>query len=524
MSQEKKFALIIGAGPAGLTAAFELLQKTDIHPIIFEASGDIGGLSKTITYHGNKIDIGGHRFFSKSDRVLNWWNAILPLQRVKSGEQNDVQMVYQQKKKKIHPSSTGPDPVTDEKVMLIRKRVSHIFYNQRFFDYPLSINWNALRNFGILPMFRMGFSYVKARILPIRSEKTLEDFYINRFGQELYRTFFKDYTEKVWGVPCKHISAEWGAQRVKGLSISSVIKNGLSKLFFKDTSLFQTNTQTSLIEQFLYPKYGPGQLWEEVARRIKIGGGNILMHQEVIGMKRVGDRITEIQVKDKITQEVLVYQGDYVFSSMPVKQLVEGLGKGVPEAVKEVARGLVYRDFITVGVLLKRLRLKQKETITDNWMYIQDKKLRVGRIQFFNNWSPYLVKDPETIWLGLEYFCSEGDELWSMTDEALKQLAVQELSAMGMTLPQDVLDSTVIRVKKTYPCYFGSYQHFSLIREYVDKIENLFLIGRNGMHRYNNQDHSMLTAMTAVENIIGQVKTKNNIWSINLDDEYHEEK
>lgn len=520
MNQPKKIALIIGAGPAGLTAALELLRHTDIHPMVFEASGDIGGLAKTVTYHENKIDIGGHRFFSKSDRVLAWWNEILPLQAIRE----ETEVTYHHQKKKLKVDTHGPDPEKDDTVMLLRKRVSRIFFKHHFFDYPLSLSWKTIRNFGIWPTYQILGSYMYARVKPVEPEVTLEDFYVNRFGKQLYRTFFKDYTEKVWGVPCHMIPAEWGKQRVKGLSISKAIQNGLRKFFFRDKSLSQEKTHTSLIEQFLYPKYGPGQMWEEVARQVTAAGGEVLLHQEVVGMRREENRIVEIQVRNTQNQELHTYQGEYVFSSMPVKELIAGLNQDAPQQVQDVAQGLVYRDFITVGLLLKKLNIEKNKTIPDNWLYIQDKDVLVGRIQIFNNWSPYIVKDPSKVWIGLEYFCTEGDGVWNSSDQAMKDLAQQELIKLGMILTEDVLDSTVVRVKKSYPCYFGTYDQFSVIREFTDKIENLFLIGRNGMHRYNNQDHSMLTAMTAVENILHNIKTKDNLWSINLDDDYHEEK
>ncbi|MCK4401190.1 NAD(P)/FAD-dependent oxidoreductase [bacterium] len=484
---DKKTAIIIGAGPAGLTAAYELLNKTDIKPIIYEMTEDIGGISKTINYKGNRIDIGGHRFFSKSNRVMHRWQNMLPSQ------------------------------------MLTRTRLSRIFFLRKLFDYPVSLNLNTFSNLGFMRIIKICLSYIKTRFSPIKDEVSLEDFFINRFGKELYLTFFKDYTEKVWGIPCNKIGPEWGVQRIKGLSISKVLLHAVKK---------QKNTETSLIGQFLYPKLGPGQMWEQVARIIKEKGGKIYLKHKVIGLKHHDDnKIVEAVVKEKTTNELITKTADYFFSTMPVKELIQSLGDGVPQEVQQVAQGLIYRDFITVGLLLRKLKIKNKtgiktinNIIPDNWIYIQERDVKLGRIQIFNNWSPYMVKDKNTVWIGLEYFCNEGDELWNKDDESFAKFAIDELAKIDIIEKEDVLDSIVIRMPKTYPAYFGTYDKFYIIRDFTDKFENLFLIGRNGMHRYNNQDHSMLTAMTAVENIINNIKSKHNIWAVNTEDEYHEDK
>jgi protoporphyrinogen oxidase len=354
---------------------------------------------------------------------------------------------------------------------------------------------------------------------------------INRFGKELYLTFFKDYTQKVWGVPCARINPEWGAQRIKGLSISRAITHAARNLLSKDISIGQKKTETTLINQFVYPKFGPGQLWEEAARIIESKGGQLRLQHRVTGLKCQSDRIIEVQVKNEVTGETANFSADYLFSTMPVKDLVAALGESAPPEVRKVAQGLVYRDFITVGLLLKKLKIKNETKIKtvnnivpDNWIYIQEREVKIGRLQIFNNWSPYMVKDENTVWIGLEYFGTEGDELWSKSDDEFIEFAINELAKIDIIEKEDVLDSTIIRMPKTYPAYFGSYEHFDVIRNYTDKFENLFLIGRNGMHRYNNQDHSMLSAMTAVENIAADVKTKDNIWAVNAEQEYHEEK
>ena len=526
----KKTAIIIGAGPAGLTAAYELLHKSDIKPIIFEMTSDLGGIAKTVNYKGNKIDIGGHRFFSKSDRVMNWWKNIIPLQGAPSKDDLVVNITYQNKTRSIEMSKDGPDPEKVDKVMLIRKRLSRIFFLRRFFDYPISLNLNTISNLGFIRLFKIGLSYIKTRLFPIKKEKSLEDFFINRFGKELYLTFFKDYTEKVWGVPCNKIKPEWGAQRVKGLSITKALLHAVKTTFSKKSDLAQKGIETSLIEQFLYPKLGPGQMWEETARIVRQKGGEIFLNHKIVELKQEGNKIVEVKVKDEKTGEIKTEAADYFFSTMPVKELIDCVGDVVPSDVKRIAQGLIYRDFITVGLLLKKLRIKNRtkiptmnDVVPDNWIYIQERDVKIGRLQVYNNWSPYLVKDPNTVWMGLEYFCNVGDELWNKTDEEFTEFAIDELAKISIIEKGDVLDSTVIRHKNTYPAYFGTYEQFDVIRNYVDKIENLFLVGRNGMHRYNNQDHSMLTAMTAVENIISGKKTKENIWAVNVEMEYHEE-
>ncbi len=516
---KQQTAVIIGAGPAGLTAAYELLEHTDIKPVIFELSNDIGGISKTVVYKGNRMDIGGHRFFSKSERVVDWWLNILPLQGKPS--KDDILLA---RDVEVSQAVDAPDPEKSDRVMLLRRRLSRMFFLHTFFDYPIALKWDTFKALGFKRISKIGLSYARTKFFPIKEEHSLEDFFINRFGRELYQLFFRDYTEKVWGVPCNRIKPEWGVQRIKGLTVSKTILHAIKNSFKKDLSLEQKKVETSLVEQFMYPKLGSGQLWEEVAGKIIDQGGEIHMESQVVGINRSGNRVRSITVKNRATDSVTEHSCDYAFSTMPVKKLIGAFHPPAPVSVQKVADGLVYRDFITVGVLLKQMKktdaLGAGTIMPDNWIYIQEREIQLGRIQIFNNWSPYMVKDPDTIWLGLEYFCNEGDELWKQTDVEISRFAVSELAQIGMVDKEDVLDTTVVRVKKAYPAYFGSYDSFPVLRKYTDTIENLFLIGRNGMHKYNNADHSMLTAMAAVENIINDSPSKENIWQVNTEAEY----
>ncbi len=508
---EKKIVLIIGAGPAGLTAAYELLIRTDYQPIILEATNMMGGLSRTVNYKGNRIDIGGHRFFSKSDRVMNWWFSMMPLE-------------------KTAENLTGPEAKQTDHVLMVRKRLSRILFLRKFFDYPISISLRTITNLGFFRMLRIISSYLKICIKPIKKEKSLEDFFINRFGKELYKTFFKDYTQKVWGVPCNAIKPEWGAQRVKGVSIAAALKDAWKKLFTKSSSLSQKEVETSLIEQFLYPKFGPGQMWEHVAEEVKKKGGIIYTDHEVVAIQGNGQAITSVIALDKKNNSTVTFNADLCISTMPIKDLVHNLhGFAIPEVVSDVASNLTYRDFITVGLLLdsnnSEMQAKLSHfTMKDNWIYIQENDVKVGRLQIFNNWSPYMAADHLKTWVGLEYFCNEGDELWNMNDEKFILFAAQELEKIGLIAAEHVCDGTVIRSPKAYPAYFGSYAHFDTIKQYLNRIKNLYLIGRNGMHKYNNQDHAMLTAMTLVDNLVAGTASKDNLWLVNTEQTYHESK
>jgi len=522
-----KTAIIIGAGPAGLTAAYELLERTDITPVVLEKSGEVGGISQTVHYKGNRMDIGGHRFFTKVGRVLAWWLSIVPLEKGAIAPDGTV--------------STGPDPEREDLVMLVRTRMSRILFLGQLFDYPISLTPATLRKLGIAKAFRMGLSYLKSLLFPIREVKNIEQLMINRFGFELYSTFFKSYTEKVWGAPPDQIGAEWGEQRLKDMSIGKAIINALLRSFRRKSDLRQKNTSTSLIERFLYPKYGPGQMWEEVARIVGEKGGKVCLGQRVAALHAApanreigapgGNQIASVTVVDESSGETRILEGDYFFSTMPVKELIAALDCPAPDDVRRIANALLYRDFMAAGVLTKKLKIKNDTNIStpngvipDTWIYIQEPNVKLGRLQIFNNWNRYMVKDPDnTVWLSLEYFCNEGDNLWNMEDGAFLTFAVDELAKIGIIDKVDVLDRFVLRMKKTYPAYIGTYGEFDVVRRYTDSFENLFLIGRNGMHRYNNQDHSMLTAMTAVDNIIAGIADKSNIWDVNTEQKYNEE-
>ncbi len=513
-------AVIIGAGPAGLTAAYELLTRTSIKPVILEQSTRFGGIATTINYKGNRIDIGGHRFFSKSDRVMNWWLERMP---VEAGQADQQTITYHNKQREIAVSPSGPDPQHTDVVMLVRSRLSRIYFLRTFFSYPIALGVDTIRKLGLWRTFRIGMSYLKSVLLPIRREENLEQFFINRFGEELYRTFFKSYTEKVWGVACQDINAEWGAQRIKGLSVLKTLSHALKKAIgLGQQDIAQKATETSLIERFLYPKLGPGQMWEEVARQVVALGGEIHLDYTVDKLHTDGKTVTAVEAVHA-SGERRTFASNHVFSTMPVKDLVRALDADVPADVRTVAEGLMYRDFITVGVLVDRMKVSGGDRfVRDNWIYIQEPDVRVGRLQIFNNWSPYMVADPSTVWLGMEYFCNEGDDLWQKSESEMVGFASEELDRIGIIDRTSVLDATVIRMPKTYPAYFGTYNRFDMVRSYLDGFDNLFLIGRNGMHKYNNQDHSMLTAMIAVDNIIAGRTDKSNLWSVNTEQEYHE--
>jgi protoporphyrinogen oxidase len=519
-----KTAVIIGAGPAGLTAALELLRRSDVRPIVLEATERIGGISCTIRHNGNRMDIGGHRFFSKSDRVMNWWTELMPPVGTENGAGLHT-IHYQNKARLVEAGAEGAaDP---DLVMLVRPRKSRIYFLRSFFDYPLALNAKTLRQLGPWRMMKIGNAYLWAKLFPRRNEKTLEDFLINRFGQELYRTFFQSYTEKVWGVPCDQISAEWGAQRIKGLSLRTAIAHFLKKTLSlkKSGDIAQKSTETSLIEKFLYPKYGPGQLWEYVAGLVTKMGGEVRMGWRAGKLRVEANRVVSVDALDPQGSKHIL-PADYVFSTMPVRELMHSLDVGVPAEIRAVADGLIYRDFITVGLLVDRLTVTEPDgsPLKDTWIYVQEPDVLVGRVQIFNNWSPYMVADPSKVWIGLEYFCYETDQLWNQPDEEVAKFAIAEVEKIGILRADAVRDWHVVRVPKTYPAYFGTYDRFDEIVSYVSRFENLFLVGRNGMHKYNNQDHSMLTAMTAVDQIVAGAIDKSVLWEINTEQEYHEEK
>lgn len=515
---EKKTAVIIGAGPAGLTAAYQLLKETDYRPIILEEENFVGGISRTAEYHGNRMDIGGHRFFTKNPEVNALWNEIMPLQGAPS--RDDIALHTSDKKL----SPDGPDPEKEERVMLLRRRVSRIYFLKKFFDYPISMKGETFKNMGFSRTVKAGFGYIGS-VIAKKKEDSLENFYINRFGRPLYEMFFEDYTTKLWGRHPSQISADWGAQRVKGLSLTKAVWTMLSKPFRRQDA----KVETSLIEQYEYPKRGPGQLYEFMAESIREKGGEILLGTKVTGIRLENGRVRSVTADCGGMQKE--WEADVFFSSMPVKDLVAGMND-VPSEVRRIADGLPYRDFITVGLLVNKLEIRNEtklktvgNIVPDCWIYIQEREVRLGRLQIFNNWSPYLVKDPEnTVWIGLEYFCNEGDEMWEMDDASFIEFAKKELTSIGVIREENVLDATRIRVKKAYPAYFDTYHEFDTVKKYLSGLDNLWCIGRNGQHKYNNMDHSMLTAMEAVHAVKAGLTDKTSVWEVNTEQEYHEEK
>src|SRR4051794_25784615 len=469
---------IIGAGPAGLTAAY-LLSKNNVPVTVLEADPVyVGGISRTATYKGFHFDIGGHRFFSKSKEVNEFWNEILP----------------------------------DD--MLDRPRSSRIFYNGKFFAYPLRA-FEALIKLGVVRSALCLLSYFKAKMFPVPNPRNFEDWVTNQFGKRLFNTFFKTYTEKVWGMSCKEISADWAAQRIKGLSLGSAIKNALLPTKQpKDSS----QVIKTLINSFKYPRRGPGMMWEACADKTRALGGNIEMGSKVVGCEY--DEATStwtLRYKDQAGNTHTLHS-EHVISSAPMRELINGIQPSVSDAAKRAANGLKYRDFLTVMLILKN-----RDAFEDNWIYIHDPAVKVGRIQNFRSWSPEMVPDADKACYGLEYFCFENDGLWDSSDEELIKLAEKELIQIGLAKQGDVLNGTIVRQKKAYPVYDDDYsRHVNTIREELDaRFPNLHLVGRNGMHKYNNQDHAMMTAMLCVENILADTKLY-DLWQVNGDAEYHE--
>lgn len=514
-----KKVLVIGAGPAGLTAAYELLKKGEEYEVvIFEESNDFGGISKTVNYKGNRMDMGGHRFFSKVTEVNEWWENLLPLQGQLSWDDRKLNRI-------IPLSPNGPDPETDDRVMLFRHRVSRIFFDDKFYDYPVSLKPDTFKNMGLFNTLLVGLSYLKALIVK-KPETNLENFYINRFGRKLYTMFFEYYTENLWGRHPSEIDASWGKQRVKGLSITAVLKDIVGKVFIKQNR----KTETSLIEQFKYPKLGPGQLWELVADEIQKMGGTILRNARVTGIQKDKNNIvTSLTYEQDGKKETMT--GHYIISSMPIRDLVAGMND-VPEEAARIAAGLPYRDYMTLGVLVPKLKLKNQtklktiaDIVPDCWVYVQDRRVKLGRFQIYNNWSPYMVKDIEnTVWIGLEYFVDEGDAFWNMTEAEFTKTGITEMLQIGLIdSADDVLDTHMEKVKKAYPAYFDTYSEMDKLVNYLSSIKNLFCVGRNGQHRYNNIDHSMCTSFEAVRNIMSGREDKTNVWSVNTEEEYHED-
>jgi protoporphyrinogen oxidase len=462
--------VIVGAGPAGLTAAYEL-AKYDIQSVILEKSNTVGGLAQTAEYKGYLFDIGGHRFFTKVTLVEQMWKEVM-----------------------------GED-------FLSRPRLSRIYYNSKFFQYPL-VPLDALKGLGLWEAVRCGLSYLKAQLLPVRPETSFEAWVSNRFGRRLYSIFFKTYTEKVWGIPCTELSAEWAAQRIRGLSLMSLVK---SALFPQKKIENKEKVIKTLIHEFHYPRRGPGMMWQRFRELVEERGSRVVFQAPVEKIFWEPGRVTAIQAGGRR------YEGDHFISSMPIRELIQALDPEPPEAVARAAEDFHYRDFLTVVLIIR-----QKELFPDNWIYVHDPNVKVGRIQNYKNWSPWMVPDPEMTCLGLEYFCFEGDELWNMPDDQLIELGKEEMARLGLVDPATVEDGTVLRIEKAYPVYDSVYRRgLAAIREFQNEVPNLQLVGRNGMHRYNNQDHSMLTAVLAARNIA--MNRHYDLWNVNADTDYHEE-
>jgi len=464
--------VIAGAGPAGLTAAHELIRHK-VSVTVLEKDCQVGGLARTVEYRGFRFDIGGHRFFTKIDSLKALWHSML-----------------------------GPD-------LLVRPRLSRIFYKGRFFDYPLK-PMNAVRNLGVGESLLILGSYLQSKIFPIAPETSFADWVSNRFGRRLFRTFFETYTEKVWGIPCHTISARWAAQRIQGLSMRTALVN----MFFGDLMQRGDKSIKTLIEQFLYPRLGPGMMWEAFRRSILAQGGAVELETRVVRLLHNEDRI--IRVDAEQNGQLVSWQPDSVISSMPLLNLIHALSPSPPPEVVSAANNLNYRDFLTVALVIDAADL-----FPDNWIYVHDNSVRVGRIQNYKNWSPDMVPDQTKTCLGMEYFCAEGDELWSMPDPDLVALASHELSAIGLAQEALIYDGKVVRMPKAYPVYDEACPDaVATIQGYLSRFTNLQVIGRNGMHKYNNMDHSMLTGLLAARTVLGE---EHDLWTVNTDDEYHEQ-
>ncbi len=472
-SHEEKKVVIIGGGPAGLTAGYEL-SKCGIPAVVLEKDHMVGGLARTVNYKGYHFDIGGHRFFTKVKAVEDLWREVL-----------------------------GDD-------FMRRSRLSRIYYNKKFFYYPIK-PLNALLGLGLWNSILILGSYLRARIMPEKPEENFEQWVSNRFGKRLYRIFFKTYTEKVWGIPCREIRAEWAAQRIKGLSLISAVKNAL---FGARRDGDKSKVIKTLIDAFDYPKLGPGMMWQKTAELIKACGNEVRLGASVEKICWEPGRVTAVEINGQNGRELIA--GTHFISSMPIRELIHKLSPEPPPDLVEAADKLHYRDFITIALIVNR-----KEIFPDNWIYIHDPGVKLGRVQNFKNWSPYMVPDPEKTCLGLEYFCFEGDGLWTMSDHELIELAKRELEAIGLVRAAEVEEGVVVRVPKAYPVYDAGYRDaVAAVRRFLNSVPNLQLVGRNGMHKYNNQDHAMLTALLAVKNILG---ANYDLWQVNVEEEYHEE-
>jgi protoporphyrinogen oxidase len=469
---EKK-VVIIGAGPAGLTAAYELC-KAGVGSTVLEKDQVVGGISRTVNYKGYHFDIGGHRFFTKVKAVDQMWREVL----------------------------TGGR-------FLKRNRLSRIYYNKRFFHYPLRAA-NAVFGLGVWNSFLILVSYLQAQMRPESPEETFEQWVSNRFGKRLYRTFFKTYTEKVWGIPCNEIAADWAAQRIRGLSLLTAVRNAL----IGNQAEHKGEVIKTLVDSFDYPERGPGMMWETVRDLVQVRGAEIRLETVVNKIFWSPGAVTGLEVETRGQRQSIC--GTDFISSMPLRELVQKLEPAVPPEILKAAEKLTYRDFITIALVINK-----SDVFPDNWIYVHDPDVKVGRIQNFKNWSPHMVPDPDKTCLGLEYFCFEGDRLWTMPDRDLIALATREVAQMRLAAESDVIDGSVVRMPKAYPVYDAHYaEALRIVRQFLDRLRNLYPVGRNGMHKYNNQDHSMVTAMLAVRNILG---AHHDIWQVNVDQEYHEQ-
>jgi protoporphyrinogen oxidase len=459
--------IIFGAGPAGLTAAYES-TKRGLEPTVFEQDRQVGGISKTIDYKGYLLDIGGHRFFTKSEVVQRIWEDLLGSEFV------------------------------------IRSRLSRIYFNNKYFDYPLKPA-NAFLNLGLRESVRVLLSYIAGQFRSAKDIHSFEDWVSKRFGKRLFNLFFKAYTEKVWGISCREIQADWAAQRIKSLSLAKAALNSFG--------LAKGKSVTTLIDRFHYPNKGPGQMWDKAKEVIEGGGGRVELGARAVRFKHSGGKVLSATIESSRSRSEV--RGDHFISSLPLRDLIVSMEPLPPENVVEAARGLRYRDFFTVGLIITR-----KDIFPDNWIYIHSPDVQVGRIQNFKNWSSQMVPEAGRTSLGLEYFCFEADEIWRRPDQDLVNLARSEIGKLGLAESSQVIDGTVIRSTKAYPIYDAGYkENVDVIRDYLSTFSNLQTIGRNGLHRYNNQDHSMLTGLCAVGNIFGE---RRSVWDINIDDSYHE--
>ena len=524
-TKNKKKLIIIGAGPAGLCCAYRMLERSDDFDItIIESDNVVGGISKTVIHNNNRIDMGGHRFFTKSQEVKKFWDDILPLQGRPAWDD-----ILTGRIPSMNPY--GADPKVCDKLMLHRRRVSRIYYKNKFFDYPISLKPSTILNLGIIQTVRIAISYMISLFFKKR-DINLENFYINRFGKHLYNLFFKDYTQKLWGKAPKDISSDWGKQRVKGLSIGKIV---VELLFGWTRSFINWSVQTSLIDSFYYPKYGPGQLYTEVLDRILKHGVSIRYNTQVTRLILKDNKIKALYCHDSNGNEFKL-SSDIVVSSMPLKDLLinthmEDTNQSIPQSLIDIASGLEFRSLITVEILVSKLKIKNTTKIKtvsdippDCWIYIQDKGVKLGRVQILNNWSPYLLADPLcTVCLGLEYFCNENDSFYTSSDKDIIELGIKELIQIGLLEDRsNVIDSCCFRVAKAYPAYFGTYKDIKDVINFINCISNLYCIGRNGQHRYNNMDHSILTAFRCVDSILDPSISKDEIWNVNTEKAYHE--